>query len=116
MARKKAAQLGPVKLIDATLTDPVAEQVRKSHAAAITELQGAGGLVHENVVLEDDSDLVIAHALGRSPIFVYVSPPRNSVTTGRIVETRSTELDRSKFVKLGAYGWGADIIVDIWFM
>ena len=111
---RQAAQIGPFKLVWATVADPVINRVVRSLLHAVDELQKAGGLVHENVVLLDNSDTTIAHLKDRKPIFVYVSPPRNAVSSGRITEVRSEDVDRNRFIVLGAYGWGADVVVDVW--
>lgn len=129
MAIKTPQQLGPTRLVRAALGllnpgVPVLGQINRLIAQidqmlrslfrAVAELQESGGLVHENVTLTNNSETTLAHGLGRSPVFVWVSPPRNSISTGRITETRDTDIDRNKFVQIGAYGWGADVVVDVW--
>lgn len=104
------------RIIHSTIADPAIEQAVRPIVRAVEELQRMGGVVHENVTLADDSETLIAHGLGHAPLIVVVSPPRNAITSGRITELRPTTVDRTRVVQLGSYGWGADIIVDIWFL
>jgi hypothetical protein len=93
----------------------LAERVRRSHHDAISELQRlplAGARIIRDVTLADSTWTPIAHGMGR-PVFVFVSPPRGAVTTGRIAESRDGTVDRAKFVQLAATGWGATVTVDL---
>lgn len=103
----------PVRLVTAVIPEDTAERVRLSHADAILQLQAAGGLILEDVSLASNTVTTVAHKLGRKP-FVFISPPRLAVTSGRIVEVRDSTVDRTKHIKLSAQGWGATILVDIW--
>jgi hypothetical protein len=100
------------------LDDEKAERVRRNHAERIDELQRtpcAGAVVIRNVSLVDSTITQVAHGLGRAPVMTIVSPPRNSTSTGRIVDYKGTASagDPTKFVTLEAIGWGATITVDI---
>lgn len=102
-------------LLDAKIPEDTAERVRRSHAAAIEELQKtplAAARVIKNIELEDGVVTPIAHKLSRACI-VITSPPRNASTTGRIDEIRSADYDRSKYTVLQASGFGATITVDL---
>lgn len=91
-----------------------AERVRRNHHEVSAELQKRPEItVIKDVTLADATLKQIAHGLGR-PVTFMVSPPRGAASTGRIVETRSTSYDRSKYVALTATGWGATITVDLW--
>jgi len=72
-------------LLVRTLADPAADAVSASHADAIAELQGlpaAGMRVISGVVLPPNTDVLVAHQLGRAPRFTWVSPPiGNAVIT-----------------------------------
>jgi len=115
MAIKTPNQRGPGRLVrTGGLADVTLDQSMRTVYRAIEELQKAGGLVHENVTLADNSETTIAHGLGRAPVFVYVSPPRNALASGSIRETRDTSINRDRFVQIGAYDWGADVVVDVW--
>lgn len=98
------------------LSDPDAENVRRSHAESIAVLQkAAAGIptVLAGIELADGIETPIAHLLGRKPVWVRESCPRNGVTVGSVVEVRSGTVDRSKVVVLRADGWGATITVDV---
>lgn len=103
------------------LEDAKAEQARREHERAIAELQGllaAGMHVIQDVEIGSNSSVQAPHNLGRAPVFVQVSSPRNSdgtdfASTGRIVELRGATYDRTRFVTLQATGWGRSVLVDI---
>lgn len=116
MAIKAPNQYGPQRLVKPVVGDPALDQALRTTWRAIEQLQAAGGLIHQNVTLTNNAVTTIAHGLGKAPAFVFVSPPRNAVTSGRITEVRSTSFDPTKFTQIGAYGWGADVVVDIWFV
>ncbi len=91
-----------------------AEQGLSDHREAIIELQKRPEItVIKDVTLADATLKQIAHGLGR-PVTVMISPPRGATATGRIVETRSSSYDRSKYIALTATGHGATITVDLW--
>lgn len=93
-----------------------AERVRREHADAIAELQklpAASLTVLAGIELEDGVATPIAHGLGRKPLWVSPSAPRDATSTGRIAEVRSGSYDRSRFVVLQADGWGATITIDL---
>lgn len=106
-------------LIAARLKDETAEQVRRSHAEAISELQRAiQPKIFRNVVLEPLVETPIQHGLGRAPQMIVTSPPRGAGTTGMIVEFDSTfssgiGIDRTKIIVLRAQDFGATITVDV---
>jgi hypothetical protein len=103
------------QLADIALADPNAERVRASHAAALRELQAAV-VARARVVTVQLADGVatnVAHGLGRAPIFVSPSIVRLATTTGRIVEDRSTGVDRTRLLVLTANGWGSTVEVDL---
>jgi len=98
------------------LADEDAERVRRSHEEAIRELQSlpsSRSVIVSNKELADGVATQISHGLGRVPDFFAVSPPRGATSTGRIVESRPSGLDRSKFIVLTATGWGGTITVDL---
>lgn len=101
---------------DIKLVDDASERVRRSHAQAISELQtlpSSSMRIIANVQLPDSTNVPVPHGLGRVPVFVRESNPRNAVSTGRIDEIRDGTVDRSRYVVLRASGWGATIIIDV---
>ena len=98
------------------LEDPKAEQVRAEHHRAIVELQGSPlsrAVVIRDVRLTDGDTLPVAHGLGRVPVFVCPSAPRDALSSGSIIEVRSSAYPAKQYVMLLAQGWGADITVDL---
>lgn len=98
------------------LADPDADRARRELEGAIREMQRLPATamhVIEGVELRDGVETPVGHRLGRIPLFVRESCPRDATTTGRVVEIRSTRYDRSKVVVLKATGWGATITVDV---
>lgn len=122
--------VGPLKLtppITVRLDDDDAEKVRRNHEQRIAELQAlpaSNMTVVRGVVLPSGSpgaSVAIAHGLGRAPIWVGPSAPRNVATIGVIVDLGSVDLsgnpiDRSKVVVLLGSGYGAAITVDVAFL
>lgn len=107
-----------MKQLDPSVLDGPADRVRRSHAEAIKELQALPATstqIINDVVLADATVTVVAHALGRRPKMLIVSPPRGAMAIGIIEEkVLATENpDRTKFVALKASGMGGTIIVDI---
>jgi hypothetical protein len=105
-----------VKRIAAIKLEGDTERVRREHHDAIVELQSlpaAGMRVIEGVTLADGVTTPVAHGLGRLPVWICPSAPRNATSTGRIIEVRSGSYDRSKVVALQATGWGATITIDV---
>lgn len=108
-------------LLDKEL-DGDAELVRKSHALAVVELQSTPvvtAVVIKAVLMPDDTYRTLTHGLGRIPVFVACSAPYNigtadpSVSNGQLVEDRRSPLDRTKHVRIGSFGWGASVIIDV---
>ena len=98
------------------LDDEKAERVRRSHHAALEELQAlalVGAVVIPDVVLVNGVATAIAHKRGRAAAFVLASVPRGAVTAGYIVETRPAGTDLSKYLTLTASGYGATVTVDL---
>lgn len=113
--RKVQTGLSPV-LEPRLVNDAESDRVARSHARAIGELQklpAVGMRVIAGVELADGVDTPIAHGLGRAPVFVRESSPRNPSTSGRVEEVRSAGYDRGDVVVLRATGWGATITVDV---
>lgn len=100
-------------VIDERTTPDELERIRRNMSDAIRELQ-LGVLpraIIKGIELPNGAPITITHKLGRSPI-VFVSPPRNAVTTGgSIIEVGGQP--REQFVVLQADGWGATITVDL---
>lgn len=97
-------------------TDPVVEQIRRELVEKVTELQrlpAAALKPISDVVLVDGVVTPVPHALGRAPLFVRESCPRNAVTAGIVVEVRDGSYDRTKYIALKATGYGATITVDL---
>lgn len=97
------------------LADPDAEEVRRSHAQAIDELQRHPVLqtqIIKDVVIPNNGAVLVAHKLGRVPEIVLVSPERGAVSIGMVAEQRGG-FDRSRFVNLAANGFGAAVTVDV---
>ncbi len=93
-----------------------AEAARRTHEDAIRELQdlpAASLRVISNIELADGVVTTVAHKLGRAPIWVGPSAPRNAASTGRLMEYRAAEYDRTKVVALQAVGFGATIVIDL---
>ena len=101
--------------LERRLGDPIADQVRRSHAAAIAELQASPfaepGYIPD-VQLANGVPTAIAHGLGRTPKLVLVSPVRGAASSGRIEEIRDAN-DRTQVVVLKATGYGATVTVDV---
>lgn len=75
-------------------------------------------LLGKNVQLPDSTLVTLRHPLGRAPKMIYVSPVRDSASTGRITEwdtvySNGEQVDRTKFIVLAAYGYGATVRVDV---
>ena len=102
-----------MKPTDIRLDDERAEQVRRSHAAAIKALQDATPRVVSGVQLKNGIATTVAHSLGRAPRIVIVGVPRGAVSAGYI--TDDAKKDRSSSVTLTATGYGATITVDVEF-
>lgn len=103
-----------IALLAAVLPDELLERVRSNIVGAIAELQRiriVRAAVLEDVELADGVEMQVSHTLGRRAL-VFVSAVRGATTTGRIDEIRD-EVDRTKFVKLKASGFGATITVDL---
>lgn len=103
-----------IALLAVKLADELAERVRANFASAIAEIQRlriVGARVIENVELADATETLIPHTLGRR-CAVFFSPVRGASTTGRIDELREG-VDRTKYLKLKATGYGATVTVDL---
>lgn len=99
-----------------TVQDPATDRALREHQRAIVDLIGlpmAGAKVLRDVELLDGVETPIAHGQQRVPIWVQVSCPRNQTSSGRIVEIRSSDYDRTQYVVLKASGCGSSIIVDV---
>ncbi len=92
--------------------DRAFRELRSGQQAAAAQ-PAAGLRVIAGVTLADGVATPIAHGLGRPPVFVWESCPRDATATGRIVESRSTGHDRALYVVLTATGWGATITIDL---
>lgn len=95
-----------------------AERVRRSHHEAIVEQQGlvaSATQVVNDVSLVDSAVTLVPHGLGRAPRVVLVSPPRNAVSAGLLVELTdpASNPDRTKYAALRASGFGATVTVDV---
>src|SRR4051812_47181094 len=103
------------------LADRDADQVRRSHADAIRELQVAPASsmrVLRDVQLPNGVEVPIAHKLGRAPAWVKESAPRGAATTGLVrdmgsVTAAGVPIDRAQRIVLRADGYGATITVDV---
>lgn len=108
-----------MKPLPLRLDDEAAERVRRSHEAAIVELQSVPAVamvVVSGVVLVDGIATTVAHKLGRKPLWVGISVPRGGVTAGLLVEVRDGAQDLTKLVVITASGFGATITVDVTFL
>jgi hypothetical protein len=97
------------------LSDSDAEIVRRSHADAIAEMQGKpamGMQVLADIVIPNNSSVIVAHRLGRTPQMVIISPVRGAAAVGIVGEFRSG-VDRRQAIRLAANGFGADVTVDV---
>jgi hypothetical protein len=102
-------------VITPRLAEPQAEEARRVLVEAVRELQAlpASALtVIPNVQLADGSLVPVAHKLGRPPVFVSCSVPRNPAADGYIEEVRDGT-DRARVVVLRAVGFGATVTVDV---
>lgn len=107
------------------LEDPDAESVRRNLSDRITELQRlpfAGARIIRDVELPPSVEVTIRHGLGRAPLWVGVSVLRNptlaALTAGFIDDLGSAyqsglPIDRTKFLSLVAFFFGATITVDL---
>lgn len=111
--------------------DGDAERVRQSHQQAIVEWQqsAAAGLtiVATGLVVPGttvNSAVSVSHGLGRAPRFVWISAPRvapgdlGSLTAGMVLDLGTVDalgfpIERTKSIKIGAFGYTVDIIVDV---
>jgi hypothetical protein len=103
-------------LSNASLPNPLLDRVRRDLTEAVRELQrlpSSEMRVIENVTLATGIETPVAHGLGRPARWVQASCPRDGTTSGRILEIRSGNYDRAKYVVLKANGWGATITVDV---
>lgn len=103
------------QLLPITLDDEKVERVRRSHHAAIQELQRlplVRAVTIADVTLADGVVTPIAHRFGRR-VMAFPSGIRGAVSSGRIVESRDGNYDRSQFLVLTASGWGAVITIDL---
>lgn len=103
-------------LVNITLDDPKAERVRRSHVAAIQEIQAAPAaslVIFPKVSLANGVTVPVSHGLGRAPLWVGISVLRgaSAVSGGWIVDTLAG--DRTKQILLQANGYGATVIVDV---
>lgn len=111
--------------------DGDAERVRQSHQLAIVEWQQsvAAGLtvVATGLVVPGTTAanaVSVAHGLGRAPRLVWISVPRiapadlATVTVGAVLDLGTQDaagfpIDRTKTIKIGAFGWTVNVIVDV---
>lgn len=109
-------------LFDRVLGDRDADLVRRSHANAIRQLQllqCASLTVIRGVAMPADGHVTIKHGLGRAPLAVFVSPPRNTagLTVGLISEARGTvggvAIDSTQVVVLVAGAFTNSFTVDV---
>ena len=105
------------QILDIRLDDSNAEQVRRSHADAIRELQRPANRIVRGVSLANGVATPVAHGLGRAPSMVTTSAPRGAVTAGLVGDLGSTftggTIDRAQIIMLKAIGFGATITVDV---
>lgn len=109
------------KILDKRLADDAADQVRRSIADAIREIQDlpASSLrVIKNVQLPASTAVQVAHSLGRRPLAFWATPPRGAATAGVIQDfgtltPNGAPNDTSQTLCLVALGFGATITVDI---
>lgn len=108
---------------DMPLSDTDAERSRRSQVLAIRELQSLPA-VHLNVIsgqeIPNNGVKVVAHGLGRAPLWVGTSVPfaPTALTAGLItdlgsVDTAGRPIDRTKVVALSAAGFGRSVFVDV---
>lgn len=111
-------------VLDRRLEDDDADQVRRSHAGAIKELQLTpivGAVVITSVVLPDATDVAVPHKLGRAPRWVGPSVVKEVgaiASVGIIVDLGVTDsagnpVNRSEIVVLRASGYGATVAIDL---
>lgn len=71
-----------------------------------------------------NSAVSVAHGLGRVPRFVWISAPRvapadlGTLTAGMVLDLGTEDalgfpIDRSKVIKIGAFGYTVNVIVDV---
>lgn len=100
--------------IDERTTPQQLEQIRRGIVDAIRELQQKPAAnVLPGITLADGVETTVAHKLGRLPMMVKPSVVRGATSAGYIVELRDGTVDRSKFLKLKASGYGATITLDL---
>lgn len=100
-----------------TIDDENTERLRARFVECIRELQSlpfAKATIVPGVELVNATPKIIAHNLGRVPVFVSTSTPRGATSAGRIDDiTRDQQIDRTQFVVLLATGYGATITVEM---
>lgn len=102
-----------MKPLPLKLDDEKSERVRRTHEAAILELQtDVKRTIIAGVDLANGVATTIVHRLGRVPALVSISVPRGAVSAGYVVETHAG-VDRKQALVLTASGYGATITVDV---
>ena len=106
----------------AKLDDPDAEAVRQNTDQRIGELQkgpAAALIVVGDFVVPNAGSVIVPHSLGRRPTMVLTSPPRvefgtpGLVTGGILIDLTGADIDRAKFVRLFASGYGVPVTVTV---
>ncbi len=109
-------------LVDKVLGDPIADQVRRSIAAAIRQLQGLPCVdfkVIQGVELPDTVAITVPHKLGRAPIWVGPSAPRGGSGVGVIFHytgfhpTTGAPINNAEVVVIAAFSYGATVTIDL---
>jgi len=109
-------------VVDLTLENRAADQVRRSVSLAIKELQrqpAATMVISRGIVVPaNGSPVAVAHGLGREPQMVIVGAPRMADTTGQTSGTvyelaEPGRSDRSKTLILQGIGFSKDVTVDV---
>lgn len=114
--------MGLLALVDKVFKDQDQDQVRRSHANAIRELQrlpASSMVLIPGVPMPADGHVFVKHGLGRAPLAVFVSPPRNDagLTVGLISEARGSiggaTIDSRQMVVLVAGAFTNSFTVDV---
>jgi len=92
--------------------------MRRNFADAIAELQKlpmASAKVISGVELASGVDTLVPHGLGRAPIMHWPSSVRaaGGVPSAGVIEEYRDGVDRTRYIKLRASGYGATITVDL---
>lgn len=111
-----------LSLLDKLLGDPDADQVRRSHANAIRQLQtlaAAAWIVVGDFLVPNGGSVLVRHGLGRAPAQVVLSPPRvefgtpGLVAGGILIDLTGPDVNRRQAIRIFGTGYGVAVTVTV---